>query len=153
MQQQKEQASSKIFGYTILFIGFVIITGGSWLLYSEYKRQQQNPMPGPGGEATPVTVSSVLSGAVKTATGNPTSSANTKFPLSQGSRGPEIKAVQKYLNSHYNAGLDEDGIWGSKTNAALLKYEKTTSVSKAEFDKMTSNATAVNTAAGHSSES
>ncbi|MEE1061747.1 MAG: N-acetylmuramoyl-L-alanine amidase [Ruminococcus sp.] len=37
----------------------------------------------------------------------------------------EIKAVQKWLNSNYNTGLDEDSIYGALTKKALVKALQT----------------------------
>ncbi len=57
------------------------------------------------------------------------------FPLKLGSKGSEVTAVQKYLNSKYNAGLVTDGDWGPATDAAVLKYLNRDNVSQAVYDK------------------
>ena len=36
----------------------------------------------------------------------------------------KVKNYQKMLNSKYNAGLEADGAWGPKTQAAYEKYIK-----------------------------
>ena len=66
------------------------------------------------------------------------------FPLARGSRGPEVKNLQGYLNRKYPVGLtllDEDGVFGSKTEAFLKKFVGTTSVSRVEYDAMMAKAT------------
>lgn len=61
------------------------------------------------------------------------------FPLQYGSRGPEVKVFQTYLNSYLVVGSTDvplviDGIWGPLTNAAALKFWKKGTVSKEEYD-------------------
>ncbi len=46
---------------------------------------------------------------------NPTSSSTSVFPLKIGSRGQEVKDLQTKL------GVDVDGIFGEKTQAALVE--------------------------------
>lgn len=63
--------------------------------------------------------------------------------LGYGSRGSEVKALQKKLNK-YGAGLAVDGIWGPKTQAAYKKYGSklssgTTSTSSAKKTKTTAD--------------
>jgi len=41
--------------------------------------------------------------------------------LGYGSKGSEVKKLQKTLNSQ-GAGLKVDGVWGPKTQAAVEKY-------------------------------
>ncbi|GAL83418.1 hypothetical protein MYP_645 [Sporocytophaga myxococcoides] len=43
------------------------------------------------------------------------------FPLKQGSKGVEVKNLQKFLNKSVNAGLCIDGIWGMLTQSAFEK--------------------------------
>ena len=52
--------------------------------------------------------------------GSNSSGSNDKFPLKVGSRGPNVKKLQEYLNKSSSAGLVTDGIFGSKTLAAWV---------------------------------
>lgn len=47
------------------------------------------------------------------------------FPLKSGSRGPEVTMLQKWLNRNGYASvpLVEDGIFGPKTKAAVIKMQ------------------------------
>ena len=58
----------------------------------------------------------------KPSTGGGSSSSGSKdeFPLKVGSRGPNVKKLQEYLNKNSSAGLATDGIFGSKTLAAWV---------------------------------
>lgn len=49
--------------------------------------------------------------------------------LKYGSRGKDVETLQAMLNSKYNAGLDVDGIWGEKTQAAVLENLGKSSIS------------------------
>lgn len=44
------------------------------------------------------------------------------YPFQQGSQGEIIKKIQKALNLSFEAGLVVDGIYGPKTEAALVRY-------------------------------
>ena len=61
----------------------------------------------------------------ETEASNPQS--DDKPPLKRGSRGDNVLKVQKALNIIYNAGLEEDGVFGPQTEQALEKrgYGKT----------------------------
>lgn len=57
----------------------------------------------------------------------PTSSYTGKLPsktVKKGSKGADVKAVQKFLNWCIKAGLAVDGSCGNKTVAAIKKYQK-----------------------------
>ena len=57
----------------------------------------------------------------------PTSSYTGKLPsktVKKGSKGADVKAVQKFLNWCIKAGLAVDGSCGKKTVAAIKKYQK-----------------------------
>lgn len=43
--------------------------------------------------------------------------------LRKGSKGNEVKALQRLLNSYIDAGLDVDGVFGDKTAAAVLAFK------------------------------
>ncbi len=47
--------------------------------------------------------------------------ANDNFPLSFGSAGNRVKKLQHIVNKKLNSGLEEDGIWGTKTNKVFSK--------------------------------
>ncbi|MFJ8265452.1 peptidoglycan-binding protein [Peribacillus asahii] len=47
-----------------------------------------------------------------------------KESLSKNNGDPIIKEIQKTLNSRYNAKLDVDGKWGTKTKAAVRNVRK-----------------------------
>jgi hypothetical protein len=49
---------------------------------------------------------------------------NAKYPLKVGSKGENVRVLQAYLNKAYNAGLKEDGSFGSGTLSAVKKYLK-----------------------------
>ena len=143
-QLPPQQESSSWLGYTIIAIAIIALGGGAYLLWQQYQtpgaKNAMDPLAGAAGSSagasTPEpTVIDKVKNAVSTAVKNATSS---KFPLATGSRGAEVTNVQKYLNVRYGAGLDEDGIWGSKTNGAIAAKEHTTSVSMAEYNKMMS---------------
>lgn len=53
--------------------------------------------------------------------------------LKYGSRGKSVETLQAALNSKYNAGLDVDGIWGDKTQTAVLENLGKSSVSVKEI--------------------
>ncbi len=57
------------------------------------------------------------------------------FPLKIGSTGEAVKAVQKYLNDKYSAGLVVDGSWGPATDKAVQQYLMRDNVSQAVYDK------------------
>lgn len=57
------------------------------------------------------------------------------FPLKKGSKGENVKVVQKYLNSTAgNYKLEVDGYYGQKTADALKKWNSKTEVTKSYFD-------------------
>ena len=65
----------------------------------------------------------------------PPASAPATFPLQNGTRGYEVKVLQKYINSTCKSELrsppldlyplDIDGIWGNKTDTAVIKCHTT----------------------------
>lgn len=50
--------------------------------------------------------------------------------LKYGSRGTNVKTLQKALNMIQNSGLSVDGIFGTKTQAAVKKFQKNNSLSQ-----------------------
>jgi len=57
-------------------------------------------------------------------TSAPTPSATSDaFPLKRGLKGDRVKALQAYLNNYSSAGLVVDGIFGSKTEAAVTSEQ------------------------------
>ena len=140
-------------GYVIIFIALAALFGGAYALYQYFMAPTVPPAKTGSTGATPAASSGGIVSTVTTAVSNLLSGtpaatpAASVFPLHSGSRGPEVMALQKYLNSTYNISpqLATDGIWGSGTNAAMQKYAGTTSVSQAEYNNMVNaaqNATA-----------
>ena len=139
----EESSSSSIIGYFLVALILLSLGGGAWLLYSEYKRQ--NTMPGINGassssSATPSTVGNALDTVVQKVkdAAHVITTPKSSFPLTQGSKGNEVKYLQQYLNVRWKTSLAEDGIWGAKTTSALSQYENTNSVTAAEYDKLKS---------------
>lgn len=71
----------------------------------------------------------------------------TVFPLKKGSRGKEVEEVQKYLNVAFSSKiykaksgnhelLDEDGIWGTKTEAAVNEFMGTSAIEESLYSSM-----------------
>ncbi|MCU0516942.1 MAG: peptidoglycan-binding protein [Oscillatoria sp. Prado101] len=46
--------------------------------------------------------------------------------LKEGARGPKVKELQQRLNSRGNVNLITDGIFGRKTKAAVINFQKST---------------------------
>lgn len=64
------------------------------------------------------------------------------FPLKLGSKGENVKRIQRIINDKISANivfpykpdyLPEDGNWGAKTDKAALKWLKTNSITEEEF--------------------
>lgn len=137
-----QQKQSLWLGYVIIAIAIAGLATGAYLLY---RQLMPKPTGASGTDAAgsagtenpkaenPGIITKVVD-AVKTTVQNATNSS--AFPLHQGSRGPEVAKVQHYLNVRFNAGLTEDGIWGSLTNKAIFNNASTTSVSQAEYNNM-----------------
>lgn len=68
----------------------------------------------------------------------------TIMPLKKGSRCPEVAELQKALNRKYNSGLTVDGIWGAKTQAALLANNLPTTIFWLQYSQITGIALNVN---------
>ena len=49
--------------------------------------------------------------------------ANDDFPLKKGSRGERVEKLQEFLNKTNNESLVVDGIFGSKTEAAVKRNQ------------------------------
>lgn len=66
--------------------------------------------------------------------------ASATFPLQYGSRGPEVVKLQMYLNymNEKNAmgliPLNEDGIWGTKTDAAFKTIMRASSMNESTYN-------------------
>ena len=62
----------------------------------------------------------------------------TSFPLQQGSEGEAVKKLQAALNKKNTAGIkiDEDGIFGPKTESLLVTVTGKTSITKQEYKKL-----------------
>lgn len=138
-----QESKSLWLGYVIIAIALAGLCAGGYLLY----KQMAPALPGASGTGTdPLDSPKAETGgggiiqkateAVKAVVKNVTNSS--AFPLHTGSRGSEVTMVQKYLNTRYNSGLTEDGIWGSNTNKAMFTNAGTVSVSQAEYTNMLS---------------
>ena len=53
----------------------------------------------------------------------PAPAANDDFPLKKGSKGERVKKLQEFLNNNNNESLVVDGIFGSKTEAAVKRNQ------------------------------
>jgi len=53
-----------------------------------------------------------------------TETINVRNNLSKGSRGEQVELLQKELNAVMDAGLVEDGAFGSKTREAVINFQK-----------------------------
>ncbi len=60
---------------------------------------------------------------------------STSFPLKMGSSGKEVENLQNYLNDKYGAGLEVDGMWGWKTDSAVMQFLKRDNISEAVYLK------------------
>ncbi len=58
------------------------------------------------------------------------------FPLKQGSRGDEVRQLQAALNKKSDAKIDEDGIFGPKTESLLIAITGKSTITKREFKKL-----------------
>jgi peptidoglycan hydrolase-like protein with peptidoglycan-binding domain len=58
-----------------------------------------------------------------TKSGNDKSDISGVFPLKKGSKGEEVKFVQRLLNEKFNAGLPVDGNFDSATESALISAQ------------------------------
>jgi len=69
-----------------------------------------------------------------------------KFPLQKGSRGYEVRVVQRYMNSQCKSQLSaaevfpllSDGIWGNKTQTgtSVCDVIKTEAIDKKQYDRI-----------------
>ena len=72
------------------------------------------------------TDSNLASSLDKTPSGNkkavlPNPNTTLQFPIRQGDVGKQVKQLQRYLNTKYQAGLVVDGVWGEKTQTSFEK--------------------------------
>lgn len=100
----------------VIFIVFLIISKKNSNTNSTNSISNSNPSTSGGGIIGSVT--GVFSGS---------------FPLHKGSVGNNVKLLQNYLNSK-GASLVPDGIFGSLTLAALMKYTGLSSVDQSYFN-------------------
>jgi len=105
---------------TIIIISVIVLllAGSVWFYANAQKKKTEDPGNIGDGSGSPVVQS-------------------VKFPLQQGSRGKAVEAIQSALNSKFNAGLTMDGIWGAKTQKALLANKMPTVINAAEFTQIT----------------
>ena len=138
--------SSLWLGYLLIAIVLLAFGSAGYLVWTQLK-----PAPGTspadadggsGSSAAATPSANPIADLAKKITAYVAPAPASVFPLHNGSTGDEVKAFQHYLNTTYNAGLTEDGVWGSKTNAAASQYVKTTSVSQAEYNSEINQPTA-----------
>ena len=128
-------------GYLIITIALVCITGGGYLLYTQYKKPASPAdASDPGSNDSSSEDTKAKTTSTKPSMASSSYSAGSVFPLHNGSSGDEVKNLQHFLNTKFSAGLVEDGIWGSKTTAAANTYLQVSSVSKAEYDNEVTSA-------------
>ena len=64
-------------------------------------------------------------------------SGDTVFPLQKGSTGDEVKKLQEVLNSKQTGvTIDEDGVFGTKTESLLVTVTGKASLTKREYKKL-----------------
>ncbi len=142
MEQNQKKGLGLWVGYVIILIAIFGIAAGSYLLWQQYKPPKLEP-PVPPTPAPPEAPKGIVETVVETvASLVPNKEAKTTptpksvFPLQKGSRGPEVKNLQRYINNNSIAKLDEDGIFGTKTETVLKNLWGTASVTQKEYNKM-----------------
>jgi peptidoglycan hydrolase-like protein with peptidoglycan-binding domain len=104
----------------IILVIVIVLVAGVWIWAG--KKPQDTTEPAPGSPAAD----------------KANAAANTvKMPLVQGAKGELVKSIQTALNSKYNAGLKVDGIWGAKTQAALIANNLPTSIYWKQWNEIT----------------
>ncbi|GEM_PF-5653699 len=114
----KNKNSLKIL-FALLAVGAVVL-----FIINQNKNKAAKKV-GPMVTPTPGTIGN--SGTITAAT---TIATAAKFPLYMGSRGDEVKVVQRYV------GVTADGVWGSQTNTAVAKKLGVTTISNAMYYKI-----------------
>jgi hypothetical protein len=112
----------------------LLIVGTGGLAYLGWKALTRHPLEPEGDYTpsqpdTPPALPAYQPGAPAPAPSAPAS----PFPLRLNSRGDRVKVIQQALNTRYKAGLDVDGIWGPKTEAALKKHGLPTTVTEQQY--------------------
>jgi len=106
---------NKTLKYALIGVG---LTAGTIVTISVLRRRRLRKELGIGPPST---------GGGTTSTGgntqSNTSSANDTFPLKKGSKGLRVKKLQDFLNKENNESLVVDGIFGSKTEAAVKRNQ------------------------------
>ena len=134
--QTPSDGGNKVVGYIIIVAALALVCVGVYVVYTQMKGA---PNAGAGAASNPGSPASGSGAAIiptKTTTTTGAKYVYSEFPLTSGSTGQKVKDIQHYLNSTYSAGLTEDGIWGSKTAAACMKYLSVSSVSQAEYNSV-----------------
>lgn len=115
-------------GFKIAIAAVVLVglaTGGYFIYKYTRPAKPQLPEPDKGGSDKGGTGGSTDSGSEGGSTGGGGNS-DSSFPISKGSRGKNVANFQAALNKFYKTAkdftpLDTDGIFGSKTEAAMKR--------------------------------
>lgn len=105
-----------------IFITIAVVAVVIFLIIRNRRRQQEE-----------VTTGAITAGGSTSGTGSTTS----MFPLRKGSRGEKVKRLQHFYNYSFRGELVEDGIWGSKTDAAVKsKISTGGSITQAQWQQL-----------------
>ena len=107
---------------TIIIISVIVLllSAGVWWLAASKKPDETEPEAGSDEAA------------------KSEAAANTvKMPLKKGSRGSLVKAIQEALNRKFNYTLVTDGVWGNKTEQALINLSLPTTIYWKQWSEIT----------------
>lgn len=130
-----EGKASKEGGKAVWYIlAPLLVVGTAGLAWFGWKALTRHPLE-PDGDYTPSSPDTppVLPAYQPSAPAPAPSAPASAFPLKLNSRGDRVKVIQQALNARYKAGLDIDGIWGPKTDAALKRHGLPTTVTEQQY--------------------
>lgn len=129
-------------------IGILIATGvGAGIYFGFIKKDAQGKTwaqrlmePSPKPVSTDPTIKPVVEQPVTAPPPRPSSPNNESFPLKKGMRGPNVRSLQTAIINKFSIGIagGADGIFGSKTEAAVKNAGYTTPVSESDFNDIIS---------------